>query len=199
MYKANDVVVNRQGNVFKLELSFGNELGYYPEGKNKFHIMIKSDTGAAYWSNGTDALYYDIVGYAKMTPKDDKNCIHEYESDGSLLYANRFICNKCGNTLDINNIPNDQQIYFKHSDPHIGVLKRKPKSDPISPEHYSRLSPEPKDVIRNWDLNFNLGNVIKYIARAGHKDSRIDDLLKAKQYLDFEIEFEKKRLTSLSN
>ena len=81
----------------------------------------------------------------------------------------------------------------------VGYAKMTPKADPISPEHYSRLSPEPKDVIRNWDLNFNLGNVIKYIARAGYKDSRIDDLLKAKQYLDFEIEFEKKRLTSLSN
>lgn len=39
-------------------------------------------------------------------------------------------------------------------------------------------------------FNFNLGNVIKYIWRAGQKDSNkyIEDLQKAKQYIDFEIE-----------
>ena len=48
---------------------------------------------------------------------------------------------------------------------------------------------EPKDVIRDWDLNFNLGNVIKYVSRAGRKDSKIVDLEKAKQYLQFEIDY----------
>lgn len=50
---------------------------------------------------------------------------------------------------------------------------------------------EPKDVIRDWKLNFNLGNVVKYIARNGNKDGEpsIKDLKKARRYLDFEIEF----------
>lgn len=43
------------------------------------------------------------------------------------------------------------------------------KGNPINPTHYNRLSPEPKDVIRSWELNFNLGNAVKYVARAGHK------------------------------
>ena len=63
------------------------------------------------------------------------------------------------------------------------------------PSHYcdGRLY-EPKDVIRNWQLNFNLGNTVKYIARAGRKDDIIQDLKKARQYLDFEIEYlEKER------
>jgi hypothetical protein len=37
-------------------------------------------------------------------------------------------------------------------------------------------------------LNFNLGNVIKYISRAGRKGDILKDLYKARQYLDFEIE-----------
>ena len=63
------------------------------------------------------------------------------------------------------------------------------------PKHYcdGRLY-EAKDVIRNWELNFNLGNTVKYIARAGRKDDIVQDLKKARQYLDFEIEYlEKER------
>lgn len=61
--------------------------------------------------------------------------------------------------------------------------------NPISPEHYKRLSPEPKDVIRSWGLNFNLGSAVKYISRAGHKDDVIQDLKKAQQFIQFEIDY----------
>lgn len=57
------------------------------------------------------------------------------------------------------------------------------------PAHYceGRIY-EPKDVIRNWGLNFNLGSSLKYIARAGRKDDIVQDLEKAKEYLQFEID-----------
>lgn len=64
-------------------------------------------------------------------------------------------------------------------------------SDKISaPEHYTFGKYQPKDVIWDWHLDFYLGNVIKYIARAGRKEdsSMIDDLRKARQYIDFELE-----------
>ena len=38
-------------------------------------------------------------------------------------------------------------------------------------------------VIEAWDLGFHLGNTIKYIARAGHKGSELEDLRKAEWYL----------------
>lgn len=56
------------------------------------------------------------------------------------------------------------------------------------PEHYCYGKYEPKDVIRGWQLNFNLGNVIKYIVRAGRKGDALEDLQKAKQYIEYEIE-----------
>ena len=57
------------------------------------------------------------------------------------------------------------------------------------PQHYAGgRKYEPKDVIRDWQLGFNLGNAVKYIARAGKKDDIVQDLEKAKQYLEFEIE-----------
>lgn len=46
---------------------------------------------------------------------------------------------------------------------------------------------EPIDVINDWDLNFNLGNAVKYIARAGRKNDPIEDLEKAVFYIQYEI------------
>lgn len=60
------------------------------------------------------------------------------------------------------------------------------------PNHYcAGRKYEPKDVIRDWNLNFNLGNAVKYISRNGRKDgnSALQDLKKARQYLDFEIAY----------
>lgn len=54
-------------------------------------------------------------------------------------------------------------------------------SNAINPEHYNRLNPQPKDVIRAWELNFNLGSAVKYISRAGHKDDIVQDLKKAQE------------------
>ena len=42
-------------------------------------------------------------------------------------------------------------------------------------------------VIEAWDLNFNLGNVVKYISRAGKKDDLKQDLKKAAWYLNREL------------
>ena len=63
-------------------------------------------------------------------------------------------------------------------------------SDVISnPSHYTKgRKYEPRKVIEDWDLDFYLGNALKYISRAGRKNNTIEDLQKAKQYLDFEIE-----------
>ena len=57
-----------------------------------------------------------------------------------------------------------------------------------SPSHYTRGSIEVWDFIRDQDLNYHLGNAIKYICRAGYKDSKEDDLKKAIHYLKNELE-----------
>jgi len=58
------------------------------------------------------------------------------------------------------------------------------------PAHYRKdTGHEAIDVIEAWDLNFNLGNTLKYISRKGRKDPNayIEDLEKARWYLDREI------------
>jgi hypothetical protein len=57
----------------------------------------------------------------------------------------------------------------------------------ITPEHYSEGGLEPIVLIEAKKLNFSLGNVVKYVCRAGKKGPELDDLRKAKYYLDREI------------
>ena len=45
------------------------------------------------------------------------------------------------------------------------------------------------DVIHDYQLTFNRGNILKYVVRAGKKQSELSDLLKAKDYLEREIEY----------
>ena len=54
------------------------------------------------------------------------------------------------------------------------------------PKHYNK-GIEPIDIIESWDLNFSLGNAIKYILRAPYKNNELEDLEKAKWYLEREI------------
>ena len=73
------------------------------------------------------------------------------------------------------------------------------KDDKVAhPSHYIEgRKYEPKDVIRDWGLNYNLGCVVKYVSRAGCKDDILQDLRKARQYLDFEIDaIEEERKTN---
>ena len=54
--------------------------------------------------------------------------------------------------------------------------------------YYSNNKYEAIDVINDYNLNFNLGNVVKYVLRAGKKtESPIEDLKKAKDYIEYEI------------
>ena len=58
-----------------------------------------------------------------------------------------------------------------------------------TPQHYQGTI-QPIDLINAQDLNFNLGNVVKYVCSAGKKEGEniLSDLEKAKDYINFEIE-----------
>ena len=60
--------------------------------------------------------------------------------------------------------------------------------DPIQrPAHYTFSTIEPIAAIEAWQLGFHLGCVVKYVCRAGRKGSKLEDLRKARWYLDREI------------
>lgn len=63
-------------------------------------------------------------------------------------------------------------------------------SNLLTPDYYKgKTGLEPKQVIKEFDLDFFLGNVIKYVCRAGKKpgESKVEALLKAKDNIIDEI------------
>ncbi len=74
-------------------------------------------------------------------------------------------------------------------------------SDPVEhPSHYNKGKIEVIEFIEDQSLNFNRGNAIKYICRAGAKDplKEIEDLEKARWYLKREIELIKAHTNGFS-
>lgn len=63
---------------------------------------------------------------------------------------------------------------------------KKETDDKINhPKHYCEgRRYEPIDVIEDWGLGMHAGNAVKYISRAGRKDNAIEDLEKARWYVD---------------
>ncbi len=61
------------------------------------------------------------------------------------------------------------------------------------PSHYNIGSIEVIDYIEAWGMDFNQGNLIKYATRFKHKKSPLEDLLKAKWYLDRLLEIERSK------
>jgi hypothetical protein len=69
------------------------------------------------------------------------------------------------------------------------VTIEEPQVDNVNqPAHYKVGGIETIDFIEAKQLNYHLGNVVKYIARADNKGNRKEDLLKAQWYLGREIE-----------
>ncbi|MAD79957.1 MAG: hypothetical protein CMJ50_03810 [Planctomycetaceae bacterium] len=56
------------------------------------------------------------------------------------------------------------------------------------PSHYTYSDIEPIDVIEAWGLGFHLGCLLKYVCRAGRKGDKLEDFMKARWYLDREIQ-----------
>lgn len=81
------------------------------------------------------------------------------------------------------------------------------KEDMVNhPSHYTTGGIETIDFIEAKELGFNLGNVVKYVARCGHKKSQgmsdgtkaLQDLRKASWYLQREITLREKSLMYIS-
>ena len=70
-------------------------------------------------------------------------------------------------------------------EPEVKVVELPKNEDVINhPSHYTRGKIEVIDFIEDQQLPYHLGNVIKYIARAGCKGDKLEDLKKARWYLD---------------
>ena len=77
-------------------------------------------------------------------------------------------------------------ISIKNDEPKI-MFEIEEKEMVNHPSHYNQ-GIETIEYIESWSMNFNTGNVIKYVTRAGYKDNQLEDLKKAMWYLQREID-----------
>ena len=75
----------------------------------------------------------------------------------------------------------------------ITLVEKLDDNTNTTPKHYQGTI-QPIDLIDAQNLHFNLGNVVKYVCRAGKKQGEnvLSDLDKAKNYINYEIERIKK-------
>ena len=88
------------------------------------------------------------------------------------------------------NAPNAQMSLALFSDPPKRGIpsKKNQRTDTVNhPPHYKVGGIETIDFIEAKSLNYNLGNVVKYITRADHKGNKLEDLQKAQWYLNREV------------
>jgi hypothetical protein len=80
------------------------------------------------------------------------------------------------------------EITFDLAKGRPAIVEIEPPADPVNhPAHYKAGGIETIDFIEAKKLNYNLGNVVKYITRADLKGNRKQDLEKALWYLNREI------------
>lgn len=89
------------------------------------------------------------------------------------------------------------EIGFKTASEKKPTPRKKPDGK-HTPPHYTLPGSGKYDVMDlvemlGWGRGFRLGNVLKYIARAGRKDDEIADLEKARDYIDREIAARKEK------
>ncbi len=84
------------------------------------------------------------------------------------------VVNEC---RDFDQLPNvEEQPTEKGKPVQVDVINH--------PSHYTFSTIEVLDAIEAWNLPYHLGNVVKYVARSAHKNKALEDLKKAKFYLD---------------
>lgn len=83
--------------------------------------------------------------------------------------------------------------YFKKEKSELKEAENIQEKDIINhPEHYTKGGIEVRDFIDSWNLDFNSGNVIKYVVRAPYKGTELQDLKKAQNYLNHLIYLKEK-------
>ena len=108
-----------------------------------------------------------------MTTVDSKETVDRQKEDSSKETVDR---QKEDSSKETVQVPTDG-----HMDKMYGNIKH----DAVNhPSHYTRGKIEVIDFIEDQQLPYHLGNVIKYIARAGYKGDKLEDLKKARWYLD---------------
>lgn len=107
------------------------------------------------------------------------------ENDLFVMLKHKLVDDNCEK---INTAPSiTKRMNNKHD-----ILNGLTNTDAIKPNYYQYRGGDVFDMANHFELNFPLGNALKYLLRAGHKDpaKRIEDLNKAIECIKRAIELE---------
>ena len=151
----------------------------------KFRYVIQSYNK----ETGADVTYYSVTGYACTSTIEAKKYASIEDTKKDLQYVHEKIVVFGNYEVCVKDITTDKIVY-KYGDD--GITKN---SDAVNhPKHYQDPSGiECIEIVRH--RNFDIGNAIKYLWRAGLKqdadktpiEKQIEDLRKAIWYIEDEI------------
>lgn len=125
--------------------------------------------GGSFWMEACPAKYLTGSQNYQCRRKEDHDGPH---ADGLFRWANHTPKTK------ENSVSTANPDRTKAADTQVGG------------EHYRQTGIQPWDIIDAWGLDFYAGNALKYLYRAGRKGPKVEDLKKARHYIDKMIEKE---------
>lgn len=139
------------------------------------YVWLNYDEVPAHERIRVKYLLWDIEGVTLTE-------MNEIEVDKLLEHPSATIKTNIDNTLNVTIKKNNTNV-SKQDNP------SDTKSDAVNHPSYYQGKIEVIDFIEDKKLGFNLGNCVKYISRCHlkHKDNPVEDLKKARWYLDREI------------
>ena len=177
---------------------FNNKITSYIDFEDNIIVEISFYVDKDFKTFYTNGNNYD--GYITISI-DDKQVIEWNNINYFIKNSLEFIQSNCMAELKDNEVytENIMEKIKNEVDRIVELFDEKPELTSISsnvsstlsrPAHYGgEDNPfEAIKIIHHYNLNFNLGNIIKYTLRCGKKDEAIKELEKIKQYADFEIQ-----------
>lgn len=119
------------------------------------------------------------------------------EEKKAQIYVVRSKIRKAAEAKPIKFLPSAPSVKAEQPEPAwksairdmVATAKEPVAHDPVNhPVHYTMGGIETIDFIEAKELNYRLGNAVKYITRAAHKGNYAEDLKKAVWYIERELE-----------
>lgn len=175
---------NKITSYIDLEDNITIKISFYVD-KDFKTFYINNDNYDGYITISIDdkqVIEWDNINYFIKNPLEfiQSNCMAELK-DNEVYTEN--IMEKIKNEVD-------RIVELFDEKPELTSISSNVSSTLSRPAHYGgENNPfEAIKIIHHYNLNFNLGNIIKYTLRCGKKDEAIKELEKIKQYADFEIQ-----------
>ncbi|EKM9255958.1 DUF3310 domain-containing protein [Listeria monocytogenes] len=123
------------------------------------------------------------IGYVTQTPRP--NIIPYFEKTNYVGYPEPIKRDLNAEMLT----EKESRVIKKEAFDALVKPQHRMKDEISQPSHYTSGGIEPIKFIQSHNMNFEKGNIIKYVTRAGKKEGQneVKDLKKARQYLDFLI------------